>query len=171
MQIAIVSDIHDQIWNLAAALKKIETADLLICCGDLCSPFILHQLGRGFARPIHVVFGNNDGDLFRITAVSRDYPHVSIHGHVFDAEIAGRRVAANHYPDIALPMAESGRYALVCYGHNHRHSIQPKGAALAVNPGTLLGAAFQPDGRPVDVAPTCAIYDATTHAATIITVV
>jgi hypothetical protein len=171
MRIAILSDIHDQIWNLAAALKKIETADLLICCGDLCSPFILHQLGRGFAKPIHVVFGNNDGDLYRITAAARSYPHVSIHGHLFEGEYDGRRIAANHYPDIALPVAESGRYDLVCYGHNHRHRIQTMAKALAVNPGTLLGAAFTPDARPVDVPATCAVYDTAKPAAEILTVV
>jgi len=58
MRIAVLSDIHDNVWKLAAALEAVRDADALICCGDLCSPFIVHQLGRGFAGPIHVVFGN-----------------------------------------------------------------------------------------------------------------
>ena len=62
MRIAILSDIHDNVWKLAAALKAAREADALICCGDLCSPFVVHQLGRAFSGPIHIVFGNNDGE-------------------------------------------------------------------------------------------------------------
>jgi len=68
MKIAIFSDIHDHIWNLEAALGAIQACDALLVCGDLCSPFIIDQLANGFpARPIHIVFGNNDGDLFRMS--------------------------------------------------------------------------------------------------------
>ena len=52
MRIAVLSDIHDNVWKLAAALDAVGDADALICCGDLCSPFIVHQLGRGFS-PAH----------------------------------------------------------------------------------------------------------------------
>ena len=48
MRVAILSDIHDNVWSLSAALGAVSEADALICCGDLCSPFIIHQLGRGF---------------------------------------------------------------------------------------------------------------------------
>lgn len=43
MRIAVLSDIHDNVWNLAAALDAGAETDALICCGDLCSPFIVHQ--------------------------------------------------------------------------------------------------------------------------------
>lgn len=159
MHIAILSDIHDNIWTLAAALQKAQSAEALLCCGDLCSPFIVHQLGRGFAGPIHIVFGNNDGDLFRITSVARAYPQISIHGHLFQGQLGGRRVAMNHYPDIALPMAASGQFDLVCYGHNHVHNIHNINATLAINPGTVMGAVFGPDGAPVATRSTFVIYD------------
>src|SRR5262249_62381862 len=66
MLIAILSDIHDNIPKLRAAIEHIQRVDALLCGGDLCSPFIVDELAR-FPGPIHVVFGNNDADLFRIT--------------------------------------------------------------------------------------------------------
>jgi hypothetical protein len=56
MKIGILSDIHDNLWNLRAALGGLGEADALICCGDLCSPFVVGLLAEGFpGRPIHVV--------------------------------------------------------------------------------------------------------------------
>ncbi len=162
MRIAILSDIHDHIWNLGAALEKAASCDALLCCGDLCSPFILHQLGRGFPGPIHIVFGNNDADLFRITAAARGYPHVSLHGHVFQGQLGGRRFAMNHYPDIALPMAASGQFDFVCYGHNHVHNVHSINATVAINPGTVMGAIFGPDGAPAAFRSSFVVLDSDT---------
>jgi len=159
MRLAVLSDIHDNIWKLAAALEAVASCDAMICCGDLCSPFIVHQLGRGFAQPIHVIFGNNDGDLFRITANARKYPHIQIHGEFFRGEFEGRRVAANHYDSIARPLAASGEFDVVCFGHNHMYEVTRIGAALAINPGAIMGAAFAADGSRISVPSTFVIYD------------
>jgi hypothetical protein len=165
MRIAVLSDIHDNVWNLAAALKAVGDADALIFCGDLCSPFIVHQMGRGFSRPIHVVLGNNDGDLYRIAANARQYEHIRIHGELFRGEFDGRHVAVNHYDGIARAIAASGEFDVVCYGHNHVYSVVRIGRTLAVNPGAIMGAVFSPDGRRTDVASTFAIYDTATGEA------
>ncbi len=162
MRIAILSDIHDNVWKLAAALDRAAGADAMICCGDLCSPFIVHQLGRGFAGPIHVVFGNNDGDLFRITANARRYPQIQIHGELFQGEFDGRRVAANHYDGIARTLAASGRFEVVCYGHNHVFEIARVGETLTINPGAIMGATFAADGTRTDVPSTFVIWDTVT---------
>ena len=88
MKIGILSDIHDNIWNLRAALEGLGEADALICCGDLCSPFVVGLLGEGFpGRPIHVVFGNNDGDLFRITQNASRVAGLELHGELFQGEL------------------------------------------------------------------------------------
>jgi uncharacterized protein len=162
MQIAILSDIHDNVWKLAAALEAARGADALLCCGDLCSPFIAHQIGRGFPKPVHIIFGNNDGDLFRIAANARLYEHIRIHGEFFRGEFGGRRFAANHYDNIARAIAASGEFDVVCYGHNHVYNVARIGPALAINPGAVMGAAFAADGRRTDVASTMALYDTAT---------
>jgi len=170
MQIAIVSDIHDNVWKLAAALEAVGTAGALICCGDLCSPFIVHQLGRGFAGAIHVVFGNNDGDRFRMSVAARRYPQVQLHGEWFGGEFEGRRVAAHHFDNVARAVAVSGEFDLVCFGHNHVREITRVGRTLAVNPGAILGATFDGEGRRTDVEATAAMYDTASGEARVVRV-
>jgi putative phosphoesterase len=160
MQIAILSDIHDNVWNLRAALAGAQAADALICCGDLCSPFVIGLLAEGFAgRPIHIVFGNNDGDLYRITQNAAGFEHVRLHGALFQGELGGRRVAVNHYPDIALAIAAAGRHDLVCYGHNHLFNVEQRGGTLTVNPGAIMG--YDPAGKR-DIPATFVVYDTET---------
>jgi hypothetical protein len=165
MRIAVLSDIHDNIWKLAAALAAVRDADVLLCCGDLCSPFVIHQLGQGFPVPIHIVFGNNDGDLYRITANARNYQNIRLHGELFRGEFDGRRFAMNHYDGIARALAASGEFDVVCYGHNHVFDIARIGAALTINPGAIMGATFTPDGRHIDVPSTFVIYETRTGQA------
>jgi len=166
MRLAILSDIHDNVWKLTAALAAVQEADVLLCCGDLCSPFVIHQMGRAFTRPIHIVFGNNDGDLYRITANARHYENIRLHGELFRAEFDGQRFAMNHYDGIAQSLALSGEFDVVCYGHNHILNIDRAGHTLSINPGPIMGAAFAPDGSRTDVASTFVMYETLTGQAT-----
>ena len=159
MKIAILSDIHDNLWNLSAALDRVAAADVLLCCGDLCSPFVMDLLAK-FPREVHIVFGNNDADLFRITKKSTD--RVRVHGEYFEAELGGRRVAMNHFDYLARPIAASGLYDVVCYGHNHRFRVERLEKTLLVNPGPVMGAAFY-TGEWKDVPATFVIYDSQTE--------
>ncbi|HEX9926751.1 MAG TPA: metallophosphoesterase family protein [Anaerolineae bacterium] len=159
MKIAILSDIHDNVWKLAAALDSMGEVDTLLCCGDLCSPFIIGQLANGFGGPIHIIFGNNDGDLYRITQNAQPFEHVTLHGHYFQDTFDGKRFAMNHYPDIAGEIAASGKFEVVCYGHNHDYKIEPVGSILTINPGPIMG--FNPIKK-TDVASTFVIYDTRT---------
>jgi uncharacterized protein len=166
MRLAVLSDIHDNVWKLAAALERAAGADVMICCGDLCSPFIIHQLGRDFAGPIHVVFGNNDGDLFRIASNARQYPHIRLHGEWFRGEFGGRRLAVNHYDGIGRALAASNEFDVVCFGHNHVLEISRICGTLAINPGAIMGATFGVDGARTDVASTFVMYETSEDEAT-----
>jgi uncharacterized protein len=137
----------------------VQDTDAMICCGDLCSPVIVDQMGRAFSKPIHIVFGNNDGDLFRITANARRYEQIQIHGELFRGEIGNTRVAVNHYDSIGRAIARSGEFDLVCFGHNHVYEIGRVGRTLAINPGSIMGATFAADGSRTDVASTFVVYD------------
>ena len=139
MRIAIVSDIHDNIPKLRRALSTMADIDALVCCGDLCSPFIIKELAQGFGGPIHVVFGNNDGDRYRIADGAKKFPHVHIHGEFVELEFEGRRMAVNHFDNLGRAMTGSQRYDVVCFGHNHQFEITREGKTLVVNPGEIYG--------------------------------
>lgn len=139
MRVAIISDIHDNIWKLADALDRASEADVLICCGDLCSPFVIDRLGEGFAGPIHIVFGNNDADRFRITQKAGVYPQIHLHGEHFEAEFGGRSFAVNHFDNIARSLAAGQQFDVVCFGHNHSYEVCRIGQTLIINPGEIMG--------------------------------
>jgi putative phosphoesterase len=162
VKIAVVSDVHDHVWNLRTALAALGEAEALLFCGDLCSPFVIPVLAEGFAGPVHVVFGNNDGDLYRITQNARSFGNIDLHGELFKGELGGLRVAVNHYPEIGESLAASGAYDLVCYGHDHRYTVAHRGEALLLNPGTLLG--YDPASR-ADIPATFVIADSDARTA------
>ncbi|HYI97386.1 MAG TPA: metallophosphoesterase family protein [Bryobacteraceae bacterium] len=156
MHIGVISDIHDHLHNLQPAIRALSSeTELLICCGDLCSPFVIDELKK-YPGPVHIVFGNNDADLFRITRKSD--ARVQVHGEFLELDLNGYRIAVNHFDNIAAPIAKSQLYDLVCFGHNHRYSVTKYGKTTALNPGALMGTAFTPTGwEPVPV--TFAILD------------
>lgn len=157
MKIAILSDIHDHVKHLKIALRDLpREVEQIICCGDLCSPFMITLLAKNFSGDIHVVFGNNDGDLFRISQVAYKFPKVYLHGEIMELHLANKKIIANHFPEIALPIAHSQQYDLVCYGHNHQYSIERIASTWLVNPGTLM--AYTPlEDR--DLPATLLVYD------------
>ena len=139
MRIAIFSDIHDNIWQLEKALKHLDGVQQLIFCGDFCAPFTLKQIAEGFSGPVHAVFGNNDGDRYLLMKIAAGFDQVQLHGELAELEIDGMKIAVNHYPEIARPLAESGRYGAVFYGHNHIHRIEVVQGTDWINPGEIMG--------------------------------
>ena len=139
MQIAILSDIHDNLPALRRALEKCQGADALICCGDLCSPFVARELGTGFDRPTHIVFGNNDGDPFRIASNAARFPQIQLHGEYVELDLGGKSFAINHFDNIGRALTRGGVFDVVCFGHNHKFEITHAGRTLVINPGEIFG--------------------------------
>ena len=139
MKIAIISDIHDNLPMLRRALERSQQAEVLICCGDLCSPFVAKELGRGFAKPIYIVFGNNDGDPFRIASTAAKFPQMKVHGEYAELELGGRTFSINHFDNIGRAIAKGEKYDVVCFGHNHQFEITAIGKTLIINPGEIYG--------------------------------
>ena len=161
MKIALLSDSHDQIAHLDAALAAANAAGaaMLLHCGDLCAPFMLDRLGRSFHGPIHIVFGNNDGDGRLLQTMAAKHSHLTLHGIYAEIEIGPetgtnrRHVAMIHYPEPALRIAQSAQFDLVVYGHNHLKRVEAVGKGVLANPGELLG---------MNGAPTWGLYDTVT---------
>lgn len=141
MKIAIISDTHDNVPNLEKALKwmKENNIEQLIHCGDLCAPSILISvLAPNFSGPIHMVFGNVE-DRNLTPKKAAEFSHVKHYGDQGEAEIGGKKIAFVHYPEKGRELAESGKYNLVFYGHNHKPWEETIGKTKLVNPGTLAG--------------------------------
>jgi len=141
MKIAVCSDIHDNLTALdnALAVMKDKDADILIFCGDFCAPFTLKAIAEGFDGPVHVVWGNNDGDQWLLTEIAHKAENVTLHGVFAELDLDGYSVAAIHYPSIAQALARSDLYKLVCYGHDHTAHQELVGETLLLNPGEMMG--------------------------------
>lgn len=146
MKIAIISDSHDNVYNLEkfldwAAEKKIE---MIIHCGDLAAPGMLSKvIVPKFSGLIHLVYGNV-ADREKMPQVCEKFANIKLHGDQgeLEIEVAGKmiKIAFCHFPDQAKELAESGKYKIVFYGHNHKPWMETldNGCQL-VNPGTLGG--------------------------------
>ena len=145
-KIAIFSDSHDNIWHLEKALNQADEmgAEALLHCGDMNAPFVVKIMADRFAGPIHIIFGNNEGDGRLIQTLVAQYDHVTHHGDYAELELFGRNIAMIHYPEPALRIAQSGQFDLVCYGHDHTQRMDEVGGGLLVNPGEIMGFMHEP---------------------------
>lgn len=140
MRVGVLSDSHDNIWKLSEAIDSLGECDAILHCGDLISPFVIKALGEGFSDvPVHIVWGNNDGDLHNLARLAADYGNLTLHGVLGEITLKDIRIAINHYPEIARALAESGRYDMVAYGHDHTAHEERVGACLLLNPGEVMG--------------------------------
>jgi putative phosphoesterase len=140
MRIAVISDTHDHLENLDRALSHMRdrSPTLLLHCGDLCSPFVIDRLAE-FRGPVHIVFGNNEGDRFTIQKVTAGCANITLHGEVGFVETEDGEIAFTHRPEFARGLASTGRYRAVFYGHTHRRKQERVGETWLVNPGELMG--------------------------------
>lgn len=101
MRVGIVPDIHDQPEDPERALEfsSAEGAETLLFCGDLCSPIPARVLG-GYDGVVHCVFGNGDGDRFRMLQAEESgaADALRLHAEHAQLDVEDRRVALTHYP-------------------------------------------------------------------------
>jgi hypothetical protein len=76
------------------------------------------------------------------TRIAPGRTNLHLHGaEKAEVALAGRNVAAQHYPALARGLAATGDYDAVFYGHNHDQHEQRltvgEGEVLLANPGTL----------------------------------
>lgn len=146
MKIAIVSDSHDNLANFKTVISfiKKEKIKLLIHCGDVCAPATLKEVLEDFAGEFHLVFGNVNGDHFRMTKMAlEELPQLKIWGELGELEVDGKKLAFTHFPKFAQGLAASQKYDLVFYGHSHKPWEEKIGKTRLVNPGNLAGLFYQ----------------------------
>ncbi len=146
MKVAVMSDSHDHEANTRRAVEQANdlSAQVLVHCGDLISPFMLEELDA-FAGPVHLIFGNNPGDqTLLVRACDARKERVTLHGWAGRLELGGRATVLVHEPFHVASLARSGDFDLVLFGHTHRWHVERIGKALVVNPGELLGRKEEP---------------------------
>lgn len=142
MRVGLISDTHDRLTTLRAALALFERAGIerLIHPGDIVAPFAARLLAD-FPGALHVTFGNNDGERAGLQGV---LPQIT-DGPLF-LDLEGRRVLVHHFIDWCTP-ADLLRADVVITGHTHQVAIGrrptpghrlPEGLLL-VNPGECCG--------------------------------
>ena len=151
MKICLVSDSHDHRRLLASAVNEAKSlgAQVVLHCGDLVAPSTLHSITR-IGLPIHVIHGNNTGDLFHLSRLAYESNGlVSYYGQDAALTLAGKKIFLVHYPHYAKAMAATGDYDLVCNGHEHKAKIEQipnmkGGTTLRLDPGTVAGIGSKP---------------------------
>jgi len=143
MKIGIISDTHDDMDNLEAALDILETEGVtqILHCGDVCGPHIV----RAFAGfDVWIAQGNMD----RHTGLTQ-----AVEGMLGPGRLAWfQRPTLNGYPlamihgdneEALANLITSGQYTYVFHGHTHRRRDRTVGQTRAINPGALGGRRWQ----------------------------
>jgi len=146
MKICILSDSHDnrELLEAAVAAAVAAGAAAVLHCGDVVAPSTLEVI-RPFNIPVHVIHGNNGGDLYMMGRIAaRPANRTHYYGQDAGIELAGRRIFLVHYPHYAQAMAATGDWDLVCCGHDHKADIRlvdnlAGSRTWLVNPGTVGG--------------------------------
>ena len=139
MKIGIISDTHDNLRNLEAALKVLEAEGVttILHCGDVCGPEIIRALA-GF--DVQIAQGNMDRHLGLAEAVEETLGCGRL-AWLHESTPDGYLVATTHGDnrEVLGNLISSGKYAYVFHGHTHRRRDQMVGRTRVINPGALGG--------------------------------
>lgn len=141
MIVGIVSDTHDNLPKIRAALSALKESQIeaLLHAGDINSAFAAREFASLGCRFI-ATFGNNDGDrlmLYKtITGFGGEVLYPRAHLRLDD-----KHFALFHGEDTNLveSAVSSQLYDYVVVGHTHEVVQRRVGKALLLNPGECCG--------------------------------
>ena len=140
MRIAVISDTHDNIWKLEELLKGLKNVEALIHCGDICSPFMVRKIKEYVKNiPVHIVWGNNDGDKVTLLEAGIDAPNIHFEEDFARIIFDGLTIGVTHYREIAVELSINETYDLILFGHTHEAEEKQMRKSLLVNPGEVMG--------------------------------
>ncbi len=141
MNVAIISDVHDNLANLYKCLdwcnkNKIEK---IIYCGDVTNSETLKVLSEKFDGEIFLVKGNIE--LYYKEEIEL-YKNIDYLGRQGVINIESKKVGICHEPYFIDGLLEKGKVDFVFYGHTHKPWTEERDGVKIFNPGTL-GGVFQ----------------------------
>ena len=132
MIVGVMADSHDHLRLVRKALDVFRErgAEVVLHAGDVVAPFAAKVLAA-FDRPVHAVFGNNDGERAGLGAVLDIAPGPRTF------ELGGVRIVVAH--DVGdIGEGDMAAADVVVTGHTHSPVIEP-GKPLRINPGETGG--------------------------------
>lgn len=144
MQIAIISDMHDNLLKLEKCLNicNSKTVSKIICCGDVCSQDTLKFLSLNFSGEIFLVEGN--AETFEKKDL-KEFSNINFQGLVGYTEIAKLKIGFCHkLSDVSLVYkGTNNKLDFIFYGHSHKPWLENKAGTMLVNPGNVAGIFYQ----------------------------
>ncbi len=138
MLIGVMSDSHDRIEAIRAAIERFNSEDveLVLHAGDIVSPFSAREFEKLKCKII-CVKGNNDGDTTALRKFLGKFGG-ELKGIFCKLEVADKKIALTHgeSPDMVEALILSGKYDIVIYGHSHEAVIDRRNNVLVINPGS-----------------------------------
>jgi len=134
MLIGVLSDTHDRLPAIDAALRLFERrgVEAVIHAGDVVAPFAARRLA-GLKVPLHLCYGNNDGERTGLKAVLPQIQDGPLRLH-----LDGRALLVHHFIDWCEP-ADVASSAVVITGHTHEVVNRVESGRLLLNPGECCG--------------------------------
>ena len=152
MKVGLISDTHDNLPNLGAALEvlRAEGVRTILHCGDICGPEIIRTLVN---PPAEVSDGTQSNGFDAWISQGNMDRHVGLARVVGEGFGRGRllwlqKLTLGGYPlamihgdndEVLRGLIASGEYAYVFHGHTHRRRDQVMGRTRVINPGALGG--------------------------------
>lgn len=138
MQVGIISDTHDNVPAVEAAMDIFVDADVdaVVHCGDFVAPPVIPHLSRdGIA--VHAVRGNNDGEREGLVDAFENLGDGTLHGRFAELEFDDREFAILHGEErpVIEGLAASGNYDYVVHGHWHVRDERSVDGTTVLNPG------------------------------------
>jgi len=144
MRIGIVSDTHDDLAAVEAAVALFERQDVdaVVHCGDFVAPFSVTPFDAGndsdAGFDFYAVRGNNDGEWAVESTVDSFGTYLGEAGTLSFGDGAVD-VAVTHGTSAVVvdALVDCGDYDYVFHGHTHAHGVEERGGTVRVNPGGL----------------------------------
>lgn len=150
MKVGLIADTHDNLGAISKAVKIFneEDIELLIHAGDFVAPFTFRPF-KELKAPLIGVFGNNDGDKLLLKELYKENGVGGLYEDPYEFEFATKKFVVTHKPLIVKPLAASGMYDVVVWGHTHNAVIEHypdstnggegEGKTWIINPGECCG--------------------------------
>lgn len=138
MQVGIISDTHDNVPAVEAAMDRFDAVgvDAVVHCGDFVAPPVIPHLELE-GVPVHAVRGNNDGEREGLVDAFDSLDGGTLHGRFAELEFDVVDVAVLHGEQrpVIDALARSDAYDYVLHGHWHVREQRSVSGTRVVNPG------------------------------------